>query len=144
MSRVKDVIKAKSSVVVLCEAGWRDIRELSLELARRNIDTFVLIKGDPGREVRNFISRYKLIHNYFIPRWMYRVQLLSFVIFFRFAKKAKVCFWTNPRTERLLAPYCAVAGLKLMQLVEEGNRLPVEKMNRNIRNTCSAIEDLIK
>ena len=129
--------------MILCEAGWRDVRELSLELARRNIENFVLIKGDPGREVREFITQRKLIHHYFIPRWIFRVKLPSSVLFLRFAKKAKVCVWTNPRSGRLLAPYCSLTGIKLVRFVEEGNRLPQEKMEGNVRNSCSAIEDLI-
>ena len=132
------------SVLILCEAGWRDVRELSLELARRNIENFMLVKGDPGREVREFITRHKLIRSYFIPRWMYRVNLPSLVLFLRFAKKAKVCVWTNPRSERLLALCCSLAGIKLVRFVEEGNRLPQEKMEDNVRNSCSAVEDLIR
>lgn len=131
------------SVLILCEAGWRDVRELSLELTRRNIENFVLVKGDPGREVREFITQHKLIHHYFIPRWIFRVRLPSLILFLRFAKKAKVCVWTNPRSERLLAPYCYLTGIKLVRFVEEGNRLPPEKMEDNVRNSCSAIEDLM-
>ena len=128
------------SVLILCEAGWRDIRELSLELARRNIENFVLIKGDPGREVKNFITPHESIHNYFIPRWMYRVRLPSFLMFFAWAKKVNVCVWSNPRSKGLLAPYARFCKVKLVRLVEEGNKMPLPEMRENVRNLCDLIQ----
>ncbi|MBI4431687.1 MAG: hypothetical protein HY587_08260 [Candidatus Omnitrophica bacterium] len=135
--------KYDKSVVILCEAGWRDIRELALELERQGVRSTVLIKGDPGREVKSFITERPLIRNYFFPRIIYRVRLPSFVWYLRFAHKAKVCVWTNPRSQRLLAPYCRMVGVRLVRFIEEGNKAPLDEMQKNIRNICSAIRELL-
>ncbi len=128
------------SILILCEAGWRDARELSLELARRGIENFVLVKGNPGAEVKAFITQHKLIHNYFIPRWMYRVRLPSFLFFFAWVKKVKACVWSNRRSEGLLAPYARLCNVKLVRLVEEGNKMPLPEMHAKIQSLSDSIE----
>ena len=136
--------KYNGRVLILCEAGWRDIRELSLELAQRGVRNSVLVKGDPGREVKEFITKHELIENHFFPRLIFRVRLPSFIIYLRYTCGVKVCVWTNPRTERLLKPYCMLIGIRLIHFVEEGNKTPMDQAHENIRNACLMIEEFLR
>lgn len=130
--------------IILCESGWRDIRELSLELERRRISSFVLVKGNPGREVKKFISKHPRIRNIFFPRLLFRVRLPSTILFFRFFADSNVCVWSRSRTYRLIYPYCKLAGIKLIQMIEEGNKSSLDAMKENVSKVADQIEEVIK
>ncbi len=111
--------RSKDGVIILCEAGWRNVRELSLKLAAENIRAFVVIKGDPGREVKQMISELENIRNIFVPRIFFRVYLPIVVLELILFKKARLCLWTHQRTSRELAPLLAIFGIRIFRLVEQ-------------------------
>src|SRR3989338_8379046 len=127
-------------VIILCEEGWQGVRELSLELAKRRIGNVVLIKGDPGREVRKFITKHPLIWNIFFPRLLFRVRLPSTILFIRLFSGSKICIWSRERTRKLIDPYCKISGVKLIYMLEEGNQILNEEMRKNILEVVGKIE----
>lgn len=52
--------------ILVCERGWQEVRELSLDLARRDIASTVLIEGLVDKETREMITSYNGINNLFI------------------------------------------------------------------------------
>lgn len=96
--------------IILCEAGWHAARELSLEMARKNIRSSVLIKGRPDKEVRRMITGHKLISNVFIPDKFFAVfvflRILSGILF----GKELAVFYNKGKTEKMLAGFKKMSG----------------------------------
>nr|MBU1328415.1 hypothetical protein [Candidatus Omnitrophota bacterium] len=96
--------------VILCEAGWHNARELSLELDRKNIPVSVLIKGRPEKEARQMISRHKLISNIFIPDKFFAVFVFLYVFSgILFGKELEV-FYNKGKTEKMLAGFKKISA----------------------------------
>lgn len=96
--------------VILCEAGWHNARELSLELARKNIPAQVLIKGRPEKEVRQMISRRDLINNIFIPDKFFAVFVFLYIFSGILFGKELAVFYNKGKTEKMLAGFKRISG----------------------------------
>jgi len=66
--------------ILVCEKGWRGIRELSLDLAGKGIPSTVLIKGAASKDVQNMITGRKEIKNVFIPERIFALVLFTRII----------------------------------------------------------------
>jgi len=65
--------------VLICESGWRRIRELSLDLANKSIPSTVLIEGLVDRQIRTMITRHKGIDSIFIPEKLFAPFLFIYL-----------------------------------------------------------------
>ncbi len=65
--------------ILACESGWRGIRELSIDLAGKDIPSTVLIEGLIEKETREMITRHKGIRNLFIPAKIFTPFLFVYV-----------------------------------------------------------------
>lgn len=117
---------SNSSVLILCEEGWQNFRNLSLALAEKGIQTAVLIKGDPGGEVRAFISRRPRVKNYFVPRLLFRITLPFFLVWLARVENCRVCVWSRERTRDFIAAICTLFDMQLVRMVEEGSKYHLE------------------
>lgn len=66
--------------ILVCERGWRGIRDISLDLAGKNIPSTVLIRGLPEGRVRKMITPHKGINNVFIPEKFFTPFIFIYVI----------------------------------------------------------------
>ena len=66
--------------ILVCEKGWRKIRESSLELASKNMSSTVLIRGLVEKDVREMITRHDRIKNIFIPEKIFLPFLFVYVL----------------------------------------------------------------
>ncbi|MFC1667579.1 hypothetical protein ACFL0P_06975 [Candidatus Omnitrophota bacterium] len=66
--------------VLICEKGWRRIRELSLDLESKNIHSTVLIKGLVDKDVREMITRHDGVSNVFISGKFFTPFLFIYII----------------------------------------------------------------
>lgn len=66
--------------ILVCERGWQGIRELSLDLARRDITSTVLIEGLIDKETREMITSYNGINNLFIPEKIFAPLLYMYIL----------------------------------------------------------------
>ena len=107
--------------IILCEAGWHNARELSLELCRRNIPSSVLIKGRPGKEVRGMITGHSLINNIFIPEKLFSVFLFLYIFSSIFITGELTVFFNKEKT------YNMIAGLKKVFSRIRLEKVPVRK-----------------
>jgi len=96
--------------IILCEAGWHHARELSLEMARKNIPALVLIKGRPEKEVRGMISGHSLINNIFIPEKFFAVFLFLYILSGILTGKELMVFYNKGKTEAMLAGFKKISG----------------------------------
>ncbi|MFC1631058.1 hypothetical protein ACFL2I_00725 [Candidatus Omnitrophota bacterium] len=80
-------------IILLCERGWREARELSIFLAGQGLAVSILIKGQADQEVRRMITPYPRINNIFIPRKFYSLYVSAFLTFC--AMTAKSYFFTS-------------------------------------------------
>lgn len=107
--------------IILCEAGWHNARELSLELSRKNIPSAVLIKGRPEKEVRQMISRHGLINNIFIPEKVFAIFLFLYIFSSVFFTRELTVFFNKEKT------YNMIAGFKKVFRRIRLERVPVRK-----------------
>ena len=66
--------------IFVCEKGWQKTREISIDFAKKNILSTVLIKGLVNREVKKMITPYKEIKNIFIPEKIFGPILFGYVL----------------------------------------------------------------
>lgn len=66
--------------ILVCEKGWRGIRELSLDLASKGISSTVLIRGSVDKDVKGMITARREINNVFIPERFFTLVLLTRII----------------------------------------------------------------
>ena len=66
--------------ILVCEKGWRKIRESSLELASKDMPSTVLIRGLVEKDVREMITRHDRIKNIFIPEKIFLPFLFVHVL----------------------------------------------------------------
>ena len=95
-------MKRPHHVILICEDGWEGVREFSIFLAEQKIPVSVIIKGDPGGEVKKMIFPKPGIRNYFFERNLYRVVLYPLLIGWFFIKRWDVCCITKERTYKEL------------------------------------------
>lgn len=89
--------------VLICEAGWRYVRERAIEFSNKNIYATILIKGLPAKEVRDMITRLKGIDNIFIPDKIYPFFLFMYIFLNIFSGKELLLFVTKEKThDRLI------------------------------------------
>jgi len=90
--------------ILVCEDGWETTRKLALRLASQGTDVSIVIKGDPGSEVRRMISPKTGIRNYFVKRSLYRVAFFPLLLWLSLRKKhgTGICGVTKERTYRAL------------------------------------------
>lgn len=96
--------------IILCEAGWHNARELSLEIARKNMRSSVLIKGRPEKEVRQMISRRNLINNIFIPDKFFAVFVFLYIFSGILFGKELAVFYNKGKTEKMLAGFKKISS----------------------------------
>jgi len=66
--------------ILICEKGWHGIRQLSLDLASKNVAATVLIKGLVEKDVQEMITRHNGINNVFIPDIIFTPFLFVYII----------------------------------------------------------------
>ena len=91
-------MKFSRNVILICEDGWEGIREFSIFLSQKGIFVSVIIKGDPGIEVREMITPRPGIQNYFLKRDSYRIVLFPLLLWFYLWNRWDVCCVTKMRT----------------------------------------------
>ncbi len=101
--RNKRKIAMFKKYIILCEAGWHNARELSLEMSRKNMRSSVLIKGRPDKEARQMISRHKLISNIFIPDKFFAVFVYLYISLSVFFAKELVIFFNREKSYNMLS-----------------------------------------
>jgi len=96
--------------IILCEAGWHNARELSLEMSRKNIPSTALIKGRPEKDVRQMISRHDLINNMFIPDRFFAIFLFLYLFLNILSAKEVMVFFNKGKTQNMLAVFNKISS----------------------------------
>ncbi len=107
-------------VVLICEDGWEGIREFAIKLSAKGIPVSVIIKGDPGPEVREIITSLPKIKNYFFKRNPYRLFLFPLLIGLYLREGWNVCCITKKRTYRHLQKLQSLLKFRLYFFEESG------------------------
>lgn len=114
------MIKGVRHVVLISEDGWEGIREFARKLSAQGIPVSVIIKGDPGSEVREIITPLPKVKSYFFKRKPYRVFLFSLLLWLRLKERWDVCCITKERTYRQLRKLQALLKFQLYLFEENG------------------------
>ena len=96
--------------IILCEAGWHNARELSLEMARKDIPSTVLIKGRPEKDVRQMILGHDLISNVFIPDRFFVIFLFLYIFSNILSAKEVTVFFNKEKMQNMLAVFKKISG----------------------------------
>ena len=88
--------------VLICEDGWEGTRKFALSLASQGTPVSVVVKGDPGYEVRQMISPKPGIRNYFLQRPLYWAALLPLLFWLFLKGQWNTCCITKRRTYQSL------------------------------------------
>ena len=95
-------MKNQKRIIIISEAGWQGVRQLSIELSKHGIAATILIKGKLNRDEVNMITKYKGIKNIFIPQKLFMVIMLMRVLSSVIFLKPVVIFSTKEKTEKTL------------------------------------------
>ncbi len=126
-------MKSPRHVILICEDGWEGIRKFALLLSERKIPVLVIIKGNPGREVREMISPKPDIRNYFFERNLYRVVLYPLLVWFYLRYRWDICCITKERTYKELRILQRLLGFSLYYFLESGtNSLLQDRFGKKI------------
>ena len=108
--------------ILVCESGWRGIRELSIDLAGRDIPSTVLIEGLIDKEVREMITRHRGIRNLFIPERIFMPFLFVYVLVSSlvFSRRGLAIFLSKEKTYNRLAPFKKISPR--IELVKIGDK----------------------
>lgn len=107
-------------VVLICEDGWEGIRKFALLLSENKIPVSVIIKGDPGKEVKEMVSPKPGIRNYFFERNLYRVVLYPLLGWLYLRYGWNLCCITKERTYKALRVPEKIFGFSLHYFLESG------------------------
>jgi hypothetical protein len=108
-------------VVLICEDGWEGIRKFALLLSENKIPVSVIIKGDPGKEVKEMISSKLGIQNYFFKRNSYRLFLYPLLGWLSLRRRWDVCCITKERTYKELKVLQRIFRFSLYHFLESGS-----------------------
>ncbi len=108
-------------VVLICEDGWEGIRKFVLFLSENKIPVSVIIKGDPGNEVKEMISSKPGVQNYFFERNSYRVFLYPLLGWLYLRRRWDVCCITKERTYKELKVLQRIFRFSLYHFLESGS-----------------------
>ena len=115
-------------VILICEDGWEGIREFSIFLSQNKIPVSVIIKGDPGRAVKEMISPKPGVRNYFFERNLYRIILFPLLIGLFLRNRWNIGCITKERTYKELKVLQKLLKFELYLFLESGKnsylRLP--------------------
>lgn len=107
-------------VVIVCEDGWEGIRRFALLLSENSIPVSVIIKGDPGKEVREMITHKPGVRNYFFGRRSYRILLLPLLFWLKLKHRWDVCCITKERTYQSLRKLENLLNFELYLFLDNG------------------------
>lgn len=110
-----------SHVVLICEDGWEGIRRFALLLSENNVRVSVIIKGNPGREVRQMITPMPEIRNYFFNRNFYRIILIPLLVGLFLRSRWQVCCVTKQRVLKEISLLKKWLGVRFYEFVESGS-----------------------
>ena len=131
-------MKFPRHVILICEDGWEGIREFALFLSEKRIPVSVIIKGEPGDEVKEMISPKAGIRNYFFERNLYRLILYPLLMGLFLVKRWNIVCITKERTYKELLILQRFLGFDLYLFFDsgkdsvlqanDGSRIPMRKI----------------
>ena len=107
--------------ILVCDRGWQRIREKSIELAKINIPSTVLIRGVVDRDVREMITPCREIRNVFFPAKIFTMLAFTYVFLssLAFCRGSLCVFLSKKRTyDRLLLLRKIFYGVEYIKLYE--------------------------
>ena len=98
--------------ILVCESGWRKIRELSIKLAKQDIVSTVLIEGLVEPQVKAMITRHRGINNVFIPEGVFTPLLFIYltVALVIYPKRKLAVYLSKERTYNRLSVFRKVSS----------------------------------